>query len=83
MKRILYALLALVAVASAACRQYDVDVYQNFNDTVYGPVGVTQSFTCTSDSLLWAEFFVGAANSGGQYHFEIRYLSRWAADVRR
>jgi len=71
MKRAFIALVTLVAAASAACRQYDVDVYRNFNDTVYGPDGVTQSFTCTSDSLLWAEFFVGAANSGGEYYFEV------------
>jgi len=71
MKRILYALVALAAVASAACRQYDVDVYKNFNRWVLASEGVTESFTNTADSLLWAEFFVGAANSGGQYQFDI------------
>jgi hypothetical protein len=60
MKCILLALVALTAVVSAACRQYDVDVYKGFNVTVHGPDGVTQSLVCTADSLLWAEFFVGA-----------------------
>jgi len=72
MKRILFALLALEGVALAACRIYDVDVYRNVNGRARGADGVTESFTCTADSLLWAELFVGAANSGGQYHFEIQ-----------
>jgi hypothetical protein len=72
MKRSLFALVALAAVASAACRQYDVDVYRNVNGKVRGADGVSQSFTCTADSLLWADFFVGAANSGGSYEFEVR-----------
>jgi hypothetical protein len=77
MRRIFFASVALAAVASAACRQYDVDVYRNVNGKVpqgvYSSVG--QSFVCTADSLLWAEFFVGAANSGGKYSFEIRDLA--------
>ena len=74
MKRILIASVALAAIASAACRQYAVDVYRNVNGKVPEGVysGVSQSFTCTADSLLWAEFFVGAANSGGQYYFVIQ-----------
>jgi len=74
MKGILSALVALAAVASAACRQYDVDVYRNFNGKVLADQnqGITQSFTCTADSLLWAEFFVGAENAGGRYDFDIR-----------
>jgi hypothetical protein len=78
MKRILFALFALAAVASAACRQYDVDVYRNVNGRVWGPDGVSQSFTCTADSLLWVEFFVGAANtqgSGNSYYMEARDLA--------
>jgi hypothetical protein len=74
MKRILFALVALAAVSFAACRIYDVDVYQNVNTTVPGDPGhgVSQSFTCTADSLLWAEFFVGAANdTGTHYEFSI------------
>jgi hypothetical protein len=74
MRRIFSALVALAAVASAACRIYDVGVYGNVNSTVPGDQfhGISQSWVCTSDSLLWAEFFVGAANSGGQYDFDIR-----------
>jgi hypothetical protein len=75
MKRILFALFALAAVALAACRQYDVDVYKNLNGRVWGGAGtggVSQSFTCTADSLLWADIFIGAANdSGRQYQFDI------------
>ena len=73
MKRILLALFALAAIASAACRQYDVDVYRNFNGRVRARDGVTESFTCTADSLLWAELFVGAANTPGwSYYFEVQ-----------
>lgn len=78
MKRILLALLALAAVASAACRIYDVDVARNVNGwTPEYPSGyVEQSFVCTADSLLWAEAFIGSANSGGQYDFVIQTLDR-------
>ena len=73
MKRILFALVALAAVASAACRIYDVDLRWNANGwTQVQPNNwVSQSFACTADSLLWAEFFVGAANSGGSYVLSI------------
>ncbi len=71
MRRIFFASVALAAVASAACRQYDVDVYRNVNGRVRATDGVTESFVCTADSLLWAECFIGAANSGGQYEFSI------------
>ncbi len=67
MKRIMFALFALAAVASAACRQYDVDVYRNYNRWARGADGVGQSFICTADSLLWADVFIGAANSAGSY----------------
>jgi hypothetical protein len=71
MRRIFFALIALAAVASAACRQYDVDVYRNVNGKVPRgqPFGVSQSFVCTADSLLWAEFFVGAANTPGPLNY--------------
>ena len=74
MKRILLALFALAAIASAACRQYDVDVYRNVNGKVpQGEnYGVSQSFVCTSDSMLWADVFIGVANLGGKYHIEIQ-----------
>jgi len=74
MKRILFALSALAAVASAACRQYAVDVYRDVNGKAAGGqfYGVSQSFVCTADSLLWAELFVGAANDSGSYHFVIQ-----------
>ncbi len=73
MKQILLVSFALAAIASAACRQYDVDVYRNVNGKVpQGPnYYVGQTFVCTSDSLLWAEFFVGAANDGGSYYFQV------------
>jgi len=71
MKRAFIALVTLVATASAACRQYDVDVYKDFNGSVWAGDGVSQSFICTADSWLWAGFFVGAANSGGQYELDI------------
>jgi hypothetical protein len=72
MKRILIATFALATIASAACRVYDVDVYQNVNGKAPAADGISQSFTCTVDSLLWASIFIGAANSGGSYSFEIR-----------
>jgi hypothetical protein len=74
MKQILLALFALAAIASAACRQYDVDVYRNVNGKVPQGVyyGVGQSFVCTADSLLWADCFIGAANDSGSYHFVIQ-----------
>ncbi len=77
MKRILIALVALATVASAACRQYDVDVYRDVNGKVpQGEnYGVCQRFICTADSLLWAEVFIGAPNSGGSYSFEVRDLT--------
>jgi hypothetical protein len=74
MRRILIVLFALAAVASAACRQYDVDVYRNVNGRVRGVDGVGQTFVCTADSLLWADCFIGAANTPGpnkQYYFDI------------
>ena len=73
MKRILLALFALAAIASAACRIYDVDLRWNANGwTAMGTqAGIRQTFVCTADSLLWAEFFVGAANSGGQHNFDV------------
>jgi len=73
MKRLLLTFATLAAVAMAACRIYDVDVYKNVNATVPGDEGhgVSQSFTCTADSLLWAEFFVGAGNDGGKYIYTI------------
>jgi hypothetical protein len=73
MRNIGIALLTLlVASATAATREYDVDVYKNFNGWVLGSNGVTESFTNTADSLLWAEFFVGAANDSGSYEFDIK-----------
>jgi hypothetical protein len=65
-------LLVLATAVSAACRVYDVDVYRNANGEVLGTDGVSQSFICTSDSLLWAEFFVGAANSRGHYDISVQ-----------
>jgi hypothetical protein len=62
-------LTLLVASATAATREYDVDVYRNFNGWALGSNGVTESFTNTADSLLWAEFFVGAANSQGPLNY--------------
>jgi hypothetical protein len=59
----------------AACRIYDVDVYRNVNGWTSGPPNVnyvSQTFVCTADSLVWAEFFVGAANAEGQYQFAIK-----------
>ena len=69
MRRIFFASVALATVASAACRQYDVDVYRNVNGwTPPWPNSyVTQSFVCTSDSLLWADCFIGASNDSGSY----------------
>ena len=69
-------LLAVVlpGIVLGATRVYDVDVYQNVNGwTLQGQQGyVSQSFVCTADSLLWAEFFVGAADTGGQYQLDIK-----------
>jgi hypothetical protein len=71
MRRIRIALLAQAAVASAAFRIYDVDAHRNSSDWSSGAAGVSQSFICTSDSLLWAELFVGEANSPGAYRFDV------------
>ena len=71
-KHILTALVSLAAITSATCRVYDVDENMRMNgwSAKWGFVG--QSFVCTADSLLWAEYFVGEANSGGQYQFQIQ-----------
>ena len=62
----------LPAVVLGATREYDVDVYRNFNGNVRAIDGVTQSFVNTADSLLWAEFFVGAANDSGSYQLDVK-----------
>ena len=75
--RNLVAVLMLAAVLPAvmlgATREYDVDLVWNAHGWAYGDEGhgLEQTFVCTADSLLWAEFFVGAANSGGEYYFEV------------
>lgn len=75
MRHSLTALLILTAAASAATRICDVEPYRNCNGWTSAEPNmnwVAQSFVCTADSLLWAEFFVGAANAAGQYYFAIR-----------
>jgi hypothetical protein len=67
------ALAALIpAMGIGATRIYQVEPHNNYNGWTEVNQYVTQTFVCTADSLLWAEFFVGAANSGGQYEFAVR-----------
>jgi hypothetical protein len=69
-------LLTAVPIAQAGVRIMDVDVYRNVNGwTPQGQQGyVTQTFINTADSIVWADWFVGAANSGGAYEMEVRTL---------
>jgi hypothetical protein len=71
MKRILMFTLIAICVGLGSTRVYDIEPYRNYNGKAYGPTGIAQVFTCTCDSFLWAEFFVGASNDTG-YNIEIR-----------
>jgi hypothetical protein len=73
MRHCLIAVLILMAAASAATRVYDIEPYRNCNGKVAGDQyhGVSQSFVCTASELLFAEFFVGDSNLGGQYEFDV------------
>jgi len=60
--------------AEAAVRIIDVDVYKNVNAwTSHAPNNyVTQTFVLTSDSLRWAEAFIGQPNGlGHPYSFQV------------
>ena len=79
MKRpeLLVVVLLLVATAAqAGVRVYDVDVYKNVNAWTHHEPNhwVSQSFVSTVDSMVYAEWFVGAPNDTGEgkeYVFQI------------
>jgi hypothetical protein len=70
MKRILVSVSLIATAAVAGVRVYNSEPYKDLHRTAASYV--SQSFSLTCDSFLWAEVFLGDEQSHERYEFDIR-----------
>jgi len=80
MKRVLVSVLLISTATLAGVRVYDIAPHKDLHGLA---MTVTESYTLTCDSLLWAEVFIGQLDPTKVYDFTFSIVSEQTGTIRK